>query len=178
MATHSVSFCGNLACGGWGSRQSCFRFDGAGTFTALSVTLREERAFHLCWKLQSGEVLLLGGWYSGSTTERLTADGSSSTADFNLPYSIEFVSNPIIQNDWHCLCRDACGIDLNGIFIVTGGYDRAADDDTRNDVVAWAEKSSGGFQAVPYPELQEGRYYHACSHFVDNNGETVSFNQK
>ena len=44
-------------------------------------------------------------------------------------------------------------------------------------MVAWAEKSSGGFQAVPYPELQEGRYYHACSHFVDNNGETVSFNQ-
>ena len=28
------------------------------------------------------------------------------------------------------------------------------------------------------PDLQEGRYSHACSKFVDNNGETVSFNQK
>ena len=26
--------------------------------------------------------------------------------------------------------------------------------------------------------LQEGRYDHACSKFVDNNGETVSFNEK
>ena len=27
------------------------------------------------------------------------------------------------------------------------------------------------------PDLQEERYFHACSKFVDNNGETVSFNQ-
>ena len=99
VATSSLSLCGNLACGGLSSLNSCSRFDGVGTFTPLSVTLREQRRDHLCWQLQSGEVLLLGGWYSGSTTERLAADGSSSTADFDLPYDIKFVLNLIINND-------------------------------------------------------------------------------
>ena len=47
-ATFGLSLCGNLACGGYDSQYihpyNCFRFDGAGTFTALSVTLREGRA--------------------------------------------------------------------------------------------------------------------------------------
>ena len=96
-ATWALSLCGNLACGGYNgfcsqvSGLCCSLFDGAGTFTALSVTLREARASHLCWQLQSGSVLLLGGWYSPSTTERLAEDGSSSKADFNLPYPIRFV---------------------------------------------------------------------------------------
>ena len=95
-ATNALSLCGNLACGGRGSEQkSCSLFDGAGTFRALPVTLREERAEHLCWQLQSGSVLLLGGVYSPSTTETLSADGSSSNPDFNLPYEIRFVLNLI-----------------------------------------------------------------------------------
>ena len=89
MATDGLTLCGNLACGGSNSQErSCSRFDGAGTFTALSVNLSEPRAGHLCWQLQSGSVLLLGGAYSVLTTERLTADGTSSTADFDLPYKI------------------------------------------------------------------------------------------
>ena len=100
VVTNALSLCGNLACGGRGSEQkSCSLFDGAGTFRALPVTLREERAEHLCWQLQSGSVLLLGGVYSPSTTERLSADGSSSTADFDLPYNIQYALNLIIDND-------------------------------------------------------------------------------
>ena len=93
VVTYGMSLCGNLACGGG---QSCFRFnDGEGTFTALSVTMKEIRTQHLCWQLPSGSILLLGSWGSGrsatGTTERLTPDGSSSTADFDLPYDIKFV---------------------------------------------------------------------------------------
>ena len=100
VATDTLSLCGNLACGGRASQEkSCSRFDGAGTFTALSVTLKQSRKEHLCWQLQSGFVLLLGGRLSRSTTERLSADGASSTADFNLPYSIEFVLDLITNND-------------------------------------------------------------------------------
>ena len=95
VATDTLSLCGNLACGGRTTEKSCSLFDGAGTFTALSVTLREKREYHLCWQLQSGEVLLLGGSSSRSTTERLSPDGSSSTADFDLPYDIRFVFNLI-----------------------------------------------------------------------------------
>ena len=101
VATDSLSFCGNLACGGRQSARSCSRFDGAGTFTALSVTLREQRADHLCWQLQSGSVLLLGGGKSRSTTERLRTswNGTSSTAGFRLPYDIRFIFNLIIYNE-------------------------------------------------------------------------------
>ena len=88
VATDGLSFCGNLACGGRQSARSCSRFDGVGTFTALSVTLKEERFYHLCWQLPSREVLLIGGTRSSSTTERLASDGSSSSPDFALPYDI------------------------------------------------------------------------------------------
>ena len=66
--------------------RSCVKFGGNGTFTPLPVSLVEERISHLCWSLPSGEVLLLGGWSSPTTTERVSADGSSSSADFTLPY--------------------------------------------------------------------------------------------
>ena len=168
VATSSLSLCGNLACGGLSSLNSCSRFDGVGTFTPLSVTLREQRRDHLCWQLQSGEVLLLGGWYSGSTTERLAADGSSSTADFDLPYDIKFVLNLKINNDWHRYCSLACGIEVNGKFIVTGGYDR------KNTVAEFNETGLVTYLA----NLQDGRHAHACSKFVDDNGDIVSFNQK
>ena len=66
------------------------------------------------------------------------------------------------------VCREACGIELNGNFIVTGGeYSTIA-------VVLFTETGQGGLHSY----LQEGRFRHACSKFVDNNGETVSFNQK
>ena len=68
------------------SYRSCVKFEGNGTFTPLPVSLVEERTSHLCWSLPSGEVLLLGGWGSPSTTERVSTDGSSSSADFTLPY--------------------------------------------------------------------------------------------
>ena len=93
VATAELTLCGNLACGGRKSPNSCSWFDGVGTFTATSVTLIQPREFHICWLLPSGEVLLLGGLGGGgsasSTTERVSADGSSSTADFNLPYPFQ-----------------------------------------------------------------------------------------
>ena len=100
VATDASTICGNLACGGFNSEgKSCSWFDGVGTFTALPVSLKEERAQHLCWLLPSGEVLLLGGGHSTTTTERLSADGTSSTADFDLPYDIKFVLILKINNE-------------------------------------------------------------------------------
>ena len=61
------------------------------TFSALPVRLVRRRAGHLCWKLDSGEVLLLGGKsrFSIRTTERVSEDGSSSKLDFILAYPIQ-----------------------------------------------------------------------------------------
>ena len=66
--------------------RSCAKFESNGTFTPLPVSLVEERVGHLCWGLPSGEVLLLGGSGSPATAERVSTDGSSSSADFTLPY--------------------------------------------------------------------------------------------
>ena len=68
------------------SLRSCVQFEPNGTFSPSAVTLLEKRVQHLCWGLPTGEVLLLGGYYSGveNTTERVSADGSYSTPDFTL----------------------------------------------------------------------------------------------
>ena len=81
--------CNNIICGGDGQPepdQSCDMFDGSSSFTRLPVSLVRKRDDHLCWALKSGEVILFGSYDSKRTTERVSADGSSSTVDFNLPY--------------------------------------------------------------------------------------------
>ena len=85
QATLEMSLCHRMVCGGYNTRKSCFKFDGK-SFSTLPVTLLQSRYRYLCWGLPSGEVLLLGGSYSKRTTERVSADGSSSSADFNLAY--------------------------------------------------------------------------------------------
>ena len=68
------------------SSLSCVKFESKGAFTKLPVSLVEQRYIHLCWSLPSGEVLLLGGYGSPTTTERVSTDGSSSSVNFTLPY--------------------------------------------------------------------------------------------
>ena len=80
------SFCNNLLCGG-GDTNSCEKFDGVSTFESLPLLLVERREKHLCWGLRSGEVLLLGG-RSANNTELVSADRTSSKADFTLPHPI------------------------------------------------------------------------------------------
>ena len=58
----------------------------------------------------------------------------------------------------------SCGLEVNQRLIVTGGY---------YSLRTVAEFTLSG--AVTYlPDLQEGRWAHACSKFLDSNGETVS----
>ena len=76
--------CNNMICGGYGSpdpERSCEMFDGASSFTRLPVSLVQRRDDHLCWGLQSGEVIIFGSYDSKRTTERVSADGLSSSAD-------------------------------------------------------------------------------------------------
>ena len=90
LARTEHTMCNNMVCGGCGgrkARKSCEKFDGISSFTSLPVSLVKGRYGHLCWGLRSGDVLLLGG-QEASTTERVSADGSSSKLDFKLPYKI------------------------------------------------------------------------------------------
>ena len=56
---------------------------------------------------------------------------------------------------------------VNGKFIAIGGHDTGS----RPIVAEFTETG----EVTYLPRLQTGRYVHACSQFVDNNGETVSF---
>ena len=87
------SQCGNLLCGGYDSvSRSCLMLDPlTGKFTPTSVTLREERSFHLCWNLEgeNGSTLLMGGSVSTRSTELVSSDGSSSSSSFSLTYAAQ-----------------------------------------------------------------------------------------
>ena len=62
------------------------------------------------------------------------------------------------------LLRYACGIEVDDKFVVTGGY---------RSLTTVAEFTEAG--AVTYlPSLKTGRWNHACSKFVNDDGYTVS----
>ena len=91
QARDGHTMCNNMVCGGSDSEteKTCEKFDGISSFTSLPLRLVKSRDRGLCWGLKSGDVLLLGGLYSEKTTERVSADGSSSKLDFKLPYEIQ-----------------------------------------------------------------------------------------
>ena len=78
-----ATMCNNMICGGL-DLQSCELFDGTSSFTRLPVSLLRGREDHLCWAINTGEIILFGGYHSDRTTEKVSADGFSSTRDFNL----------------------------------------------------------------------------------------------
>ena len=75
---------GGLACGGYPTLTSCVKWSPAtGTWTK-SHTLRQKRRYHLSWATASG-VYLIGGQYSGKTSEKVKLDGSVEEG-FSLKY--------------------------------------------------------------------------------------------
>ena len=91
------SLCGRLLCGGHGdyftsAERSCLMFNPlTGNFTSTSVRLGEERVDHLCWDVEgeNGPTFLMGGRFSPRSTELVSSDGSTSSANFNLKYDTE-----------------------------------------------------------------------------------------
>ena len=61
-------------------------------------------------------------------------------------------------------CSAACGIDLGDSYVVTGG---------RYSLQRVTKYSLTG-EVTYLADLQQGRYYHACTSFIDDNGVTVS----
>ena len=79
---------GGLACGGgyWtpdDAPTSCDRWT-AGTWTRTSHNLRKQRGGHVSWSTSEG-VYLIGGKYSGMTSELVKEDGSVEEG-FSLKY--------------------------------------------------------------------------------------------
>jgi len=114
--------------------------------------------------------MLLGG-VSPTTTEIVSADGSSTKPSWDLKYKTS----------------DACGVEVDDTFIVTGGYgygyyeynhdyyyDYGYDESTPttgsyNSVVRY---NSQGVSEV-LPSLTVRRWDHACGSYLDENGQRV-----
>ena len=81
---------GEVACGGGdygaATRRSCVTLTGEGW--QESHQLQQGRGVHSSWRSPAG-LLLMGGYYSGNTTEILSATYSSTTSSFTLAYNTQ-----------------------------------------------------------------------------------------
>ena len=77
---------GLTACGGLDSdtRRSCIKFED-GSWTTLTDNLVEERYSHSSWINPDGDILLIGGSGSLTTTEIVSQNGTS-IRSFDLKY--------------------------------------------------------------------------------------------
>ena len=76
---------GLTACGGSDTiGRSCIKFE-AGSWTTLTDNLVVERYFHSSWVTPDGDILLIGGGYSPTTTEIVYQNGTS-IRSFDLKY--------------------------------------------------------------------------------------------
>ena len=75
---------GLTACGGYDTRRNCIKFE-AGSWITLTDNLVEERDIHSSWVSPDGDILLIGGVYSLTTTEIVYQNGTS-IRSFDLKY--------------------------------------------------------------------------------------------
>ena len=77
------------ACGGSrgdnDNRRNCIKFED-GSWTTLTDNLVEQRYYHSSWVTPDGDILLIGGYYSRTTTEIVYQDGTS-IRSFDLKYN-------------------------------------------------------------------------------------------
>jgi len=106
----------------------------------IIIIIRDE---HSSWDSPAG-VVLMGGFYSPNTTEKIQQDGST-TASFELKY--DTVS--------------ACAINLGSSVILTGGYYNPRTRVTEYNEAGWVRD---------LPDLLQGRYSHGCSYYDNNEG--------
>jgi len=135
------------ACGGVYSdtRRNCIKFE-AGSWTTLTDNLVEQRYHHSSWVTPDGDILLIGGDYSRTTTEIVYQNGTS-IRSFDLKYDT----------------TRACSIELPEMFILTGGLD------TWTTVSRYT--TSGWMEDLP--ELNEGRWTHGCGYFYNDDMQRV-----
>merc|ERR1712142_613679 len=131
-------------CGGYYAMTSCITFSSGEWVT--SHTLVKERYFHSSWDARDGRILLLGGGnqLTDTTTETITQGQVDSQPGFTLQH-------------W---TRDACTIDDQGTFILTGGA-YSMETVSRYDDLGFLED---------LPSLIIGRKSHACGAYLMANG--------
>ena len=72
-------------CGGYYTKTTCITFSSGKWVT--SHALAEERFGHTSWyNKEEGKIILMGGYYSGNTTEIITKEEKDGVQGFNMKY--------------------------------------------------------------------------------------------
>jgi len=116
----------------------------AGGSWERTTTLLKERSDHSSWASPSGTILM-GGWDSPGTSEKIDESGTSS-------YSFDLEYDTIL----------ACAINLGSSVILTGGYYSPT-------LTRVSEYDESGF-IRNLPDLNRGRFGHGCSYYEDGEG--------
>ena len=69
---------------------------------------------------------------------------------------------------------EACGIKIQDKFVITGGYDRSSTSNALKTVTSYSRTG----QTDHLPQLNVGRYKHACGSYLTNAGDNVRFKLK
>jgi len=140
---------GLTACGGYGddldSLYTCMTFQ-SGSWTTLTDNLPGGRDQHSSWVTPDGDILLIGGTSTETSTAIVFQNGSS-IRSFDLMHRT----------------LQACVIELPEMFIVTGGY-YSTTKVSKYSTSGWIED---------LPELNEGRYDQGCGFFYNDDMERV-----
>ena len=76
---------GLLSCGGEDTGRTCIKLSALAGGWVVSHNLLEGREYHSSWQSPAG-LVLIGGYWSGTTTELLSSSDSSSSYNFTLEY--------------------------------------------------------------------------------------------
>jgi len=143
----------NIVCGGGPGNEtqtSCLEFK-SGAWKH-SHQLLYPRYGHTSWTTPDGGILLVGGYYSNTTTEVLSllSDEGDTTELFSLEY----------PNSYSCL------IDEGETFLLVGGFQHESSV-SRYNIDGWLENLD---------DLNTGRFNHGCTQYQDasNEGEMVN----
>jgi len=140
---------GMTLCGGHPTSTTCTTFSSGKWVT--SHALAEKRAFHTSWnKKEEGKIILMGGFFSGTTTETITEGEYDGLPGFNIIY----------HNT-----RSVCAIPdpTTNCVLLTGGYPALR--------TASRYCANGIPRDLPY--LNQGRRYHGCGVYRDDSGDQV-----
>merc|ERR1711892_140161 len=146
----------DLLCGGlWVKSQdtqtTCLRFSTEDDSWTYSHTLDHKRVGHSSWITNKG-LLLMGGWYSDTTTELLSLEGGQGVPSFEMEYRTKY----------------ACAIpDLDGHSVVLAGGGFHEDDSKRV-----SRYNIHGF-VEDMPQLTVGRMDLGCGSYQRDDGTQV-----
>merc|ERR1712098_667061 len=146
---------GLIACGGGSGsleQKTCFKLS-SGAWSTFTEDPIQPRTGHSSWTTPDGNILLIGGFPSSTTTELVHKNGTSIS-------SFKFFSDDTYDNTYY-----ACSIQLPEMFILTGGGYSSKQIKVRKYTI-------DGFQEH-LPSLNERRSKHGCGYFHNNDMKLV-----